>query len=85
MSEQVVDLLESIEVEAHDGERPPHCQRRFDIVVQFPVEGAAIGQPGERVVKGKKADTLFRLLARLDVTDRNGTVRLASEVDESRD
>ena len=54
-------------------------------LIQFPVEGAAIGQPGERVVKGKKADTLFRLLARLDVTDRNGTVRLAGEVDGSQD
>ena len=85
VSEQVVDLLESIEVEEHDGERPSHRQRHLDLLVQFPVEGAPIGQPGERVVKGKKAETLFRLLARPDVADRDGAVRLAGEVDRAQD
>ena len=85
VSEQIIDFLEPVEVEAQDGEPPPGRQRRCNFLVELVVEAAAIGEARQRVVVGKKENVLFRLLARAKVTNRDGAMRLSAQINEPLD
>jgi len=56
----------------HDGERPHHCQRRFDIGSKLLLK-ALRWPPGERVVKGKESGYAGTHDCAMEVTDLNGT------------
>ena len=83
--EQVVDFLEAVEVETEHCKPAPRCQGHLDLLVELLVEAAAIGKPGERVMMREKADMLFGLLARPQVADRDGAVRLAGKIERTQD
>jgi hypothetical protein len=85
MPEQVVDLLEPVEVKTQDGESPPRCQGHLDLLVQLLVECAAIGNPRKRIMMRKKSDVLFRLLARLEVANRDGAVGFPGKIERTQD
>src|SRR6185312_2636509 len=52
VTELVVQQLEMIEVDEHQGAREALALQPFDVAVQFLEEGAAIEQSGERVSAG---------------------------------
>ena len=85
VSEQIVDLLEPVEIEAQDREPSTGGQGRFDLLVELLVESAPIGKPSEGVVMREEADMLFGLLARLQIANRNGAVRFSAVVDRTQD
>jgi hypothetical protein len=84
MSEQVVDLLEAIEIEAQHGKAPARRDRPGDLLLELLVETRPIGQSGERVVMGEEPDLLLGLLARLEVADRDGTMAVRGRSDQNR-
>src|ERR1700730_7552112 len=85
MSKQIVNFLKPVEVEAQDGEPSTSVQGRFDFLIQSLVESAAIGNSSKGVVMREKADMLFRLLARPQVSDGNGVVRFPAIIDRTED
>ena len=82
---QVVDLLEPVEVEKEYGEPLSRIQRRFDLVIELLVEAGAIGKPREGVMVGKEVDASFRFLARAEIPNSNGAMRLSPHIDDALD
>ena len=56
MTEYVVDILEAVEIEAEDGKAARRLLRALQPLGQRRVEGAAVGQVGQRIMMGKMAD-----------------------------
>ena len=54
-------------------------------MIELFVKTAAIGQSREGIVVGKKENASFRLLARTQIPDRNGTMRLSSYIHDPLD
>ena len=63
VAERVVDHLEAVEIDEQHREPPAVSFGLVDGMVQPLAEHDAVGQPGERVVRGDEAQRLFRLLA----------------------
>ena len=74
MPVRVVDLLESIEIEEHDGQRPVVAPGERDRIRQPIVEELTIGQPGHRVVHGPSPGISLSLLR-----NRQGRLRIGED------
>ena len=85
MPVQVIDLLEPVEVEAEHRERTARGQMRLDLAIEPLVEGVAVRQAGERIVVSKEVNVLLRLLPVAEVAHRNDVMRLAAEIDRTKD
>jgi len=60
MAVTVVDRLEAVEVEIHDGEPCPPTLRHHHALLQAVGEQAAVGEPGQRIVVGDALELLIR-------------------------
>ena len=67
VAEAVVDGLEVVEVDEHDGHPDPFAQRPRHRVADALVEQRAVGQVGDGVVEGLVGELLLELLALGDV------------------
>ena len=85
MSEQIVDLLEPVEVEAEHGALLPACHGGGDLVIEPRMERAAVRQRGQRIMMREIADVLLGLLARLQVAHGDDVMRMPREVDRTQD
>src|SRR4029079_9703404 len=83
MPEQIIDLLESVEIQTQDCESSTRHERLFYFMIKSAVEAAAIGKSGERVIESQKAYMFFRLLARAKITNRDRAVRFAGKIDST--
>src|SRR5262249_45536234 len=83
--EQIVDLLEAVEIEAQHGEPLARLQRRFDLLIELLVEGAAVREPREGVVVSKKQNIPLGFLAGPQIADCDGAMRLAAQIDYALD
>jgi hypothetical protein len=54
-------------------------------VIELFVKTAAIGKSREGIVVGKKEDAPFRLLARTEIPDRDGTMWLSPYIQDALD
>src|SRR5207253_2711600 len=63
MTEEIVDLLEAVKVEAEDRQTLAGGQCRGYLKIELLVEARAVRQPGQGVVMGHETDMLFGLLA----------------------
>ncbi len=70
MAVRIVDALEVVEVEYGQGEGRAGALGALYLHVEHPVEGAAVGQPGERVVVGLVGQRLQRGLKLLEMGER---------------
>ena len=80
MTEQVVDFLETVKVEAKHGEPPPTDQSRFDLVIEPLVEAAAVRKFSKGVVMSQESNFLLGLFTSPQIADRNRVMRLPGEV-----
>ena len=71
----VVDLLEAVEVDVEDTDRPLRAGGRGQGVVDPVVEQGPVGQAGERVVEALVQQRVLGLLAGGDVLDQADPVR----------
>src|ERR1700730_8859054 len=62
MTERVVDVLESVQIQEQNGERIAPAALARSRFLDFLRDGGAIGQASERIVMRHECDTLFRLL-----------------------
>lgn len=85
VAEQVVDLLESVEIEPQDRKLASAGSRYLHLLFKTGVEAGAIGQAGEPVVHGEKADLHLRPAPFGQVADGDGVVRLAGVLDRPHD
>ena len=81
MSEQIVDLLEAVEIEAHDGQRAASQRGARDLVFEALVKRGAVGEPRHGVVMRQEPDMMFGLLAGAQVAYGNGLMDASAEVD----
>jgi hypothetical protein len=84
VTEQVVDLLEAIEVEAKHRHALSGAERRFDVLIELAIEAAAVRQPRERVMVRQETNVLLGLFPRPQVAHGNGMMRPAGKVDEAQ-
>ncbi|EXI77361.1 MAG: hypothetical protein AW10_03851 [Candidatus Accumulibacter appositus] len=74
VSEGIVERLEIVEIDEQQGPLSVSARARHQRQAQTVVQQAAVGQAGERVVKGQMADLFLRLLAHGDVGQRRHVV-----------
>ncbi|EXI74666.1 MAG: hypothetical protein AW07_01594 [Candidatus Accumulibacter sp. SK-11] len=69
VTQRVIDVLEAVEVEEHQGKRLPPAMRTREVMPDPLGEQAAVRQTGQRVVMGQPLDARLRLLVPSDVDE----------------
>ncbi len=75
MAEAVVHVLQPVDVQRQQRERPPFARRGGHRLPDAVAEELAVGQPGKRVVVGELLERRLEPLAAADVLDHRDEVR----------